>query len=126
MIMILVTSKNNSDRHDSISISNINNTRAIYIYIYIYICIYTHMCIHIYIYIYIHTYIHVCVYTYINTCDYNNKRVHCDWVLSTSDRNKGVNAHKELSWVFITGGCSRRGVQWMGVALCNKTAYNLM
>ena len=24
-------------------------------------------------------------------------------------------------WVFITGGCSGRGVQWMGVALYNQT-----
>ena len=29
-------------------------------------------------------------------------------------------------WVFITGGCSRMGVQWMGVVLYDKTAYNLM
>ena len=30
------------------------------------------------------------------------------------------------AWVFITGGCSRRGVHWMGVVLCSKTAYNIM
>ena len=29
-------------------------------------------------------------------------------------------------WVFIKGGCSRRGVQWMGVVLYNKTAYDVM
>ena len=29
-------------------------------------------------------------------------------------------------WVFIKGGCSRRGLQWMGVVLCNKTAYDIM
>ena len=29
-------------------------------------------------------------------------------------------------WVFIKGGCCRRGVQWMGVVLYNKTAYNIM
>ena len=29
-------------------------------------------------------------------------------------------------WVFIKGGCSGRGVQWMGVALYNKTAYTIM
>ena len=27
---------------------------------------------------------------------------------------------------FISGGCSRRGVQWMGVVLYNKPAYNIM
>ena len=29
-------------------------------------------------------------------------------------------------WVFITGGCSGRGVQWMGVVLYNRTAYTIM
>ena len=24
------------------------------------------------------------------------------------------------NWIFVTGGCSGRGVQWMGVVLCNK------
>ena len=27
-------------------------------------------------------------------------------------------------WVFITGGCSRMGVQCMGVALYNNIVYN--
>ena len=27
-------------------------------------------------------------------------------------------------WVFITGGCSRRGVQWMGVVLHSKAVHN--
>ena len=30
------------------------------------------------------------------------------------------------AWVFIKGGCSRRGVQWMGVALYNHTDCNIM
>ena len=30
------------------------------------------------------------------------------------------------SWILCRGGCSRRGVQWMGVVACSKTAYNLM
>ena len=29
-------------------------------------------------------------------------------------------------WVFITGGCSGRGVQWMGVVLCNKLVYDII
>ena len=29
-------------------------------------------------------------------------------------------------WVFITGGCSGRGVQWMGFALCNKLVYHII
>ena len=29
-------------------------------------------------------------------------------------------------WVFITGGCSGRGVQWIGVALYNKLVYKII
>ena len=29
-------------------------------------------------------------------------------------------------WVFSKGGCSGRGVQWMGVALCNETVHDIM
>ena len=29
-----------------------------------------------------------------------------------------------LQWVFITGGCSGRGMQWMGVVLDNKLVHN--
>ena len=29
-------------------------------------------------------------------------------------------------WVLITGGCSGRGVQWMGVALHNQLVYNII
>ena len=28
------------------------------------------------------------------------------------------------AWVFITGGCSGRGVQWMGVVSYNKLVHN--
>ena len=29
-------------------------------------------------------------------------------------------------WVFIKGGCSRRGVQWMGVVSYSKPVYNII
>ena len=29
------------------------------------------------------------------------------------------------TWAFITGGCSGRGVQWIGVVLCNKLVYSI-
>ena len=29
-------------------------------------------------------------------------------------------------WIFITGGCSGRGVQWIGVTLYNKIVYIIM
>ena len=28
-------------------------------------------------------------------------------------------------WVFIQGGCSRRGVQWIGVVSYNKLVYDI-
>ena len=31
-----------------------------------------------------------------------------------------------IYWGFITGGCSGRGVQWMGEVLYSKTIYNLV
>ena len=31
-----------------------------------------------------------------------------------------------VDWVFITGGCSGRGVQWIGVVLYNKPVYNII
>ena len=30
------------------------------------------------------------------------------------------------TWVFITGGCSGRGVQWMGAVLYNRLVYNII
>ena len=30
------------------------------------------------------------------------------------------------NWVFITGGCSGRGMQWIGVVLYNKLVYNII
>ena len=29
-------------------------------------------------------------------------------------------------WILGGGGCSRRGVQWMGVVSYNKLVYNIM
>ena len=29
-------------------------------------------------------------------------------------------------WVFITGGCSGKGVQWMGVVLYDKLVYSII
>ena len=34
--------------------------------------------------------------------------------------------HEEHIWVFITGGCSGRGMQQMGVVLYNKLVYNII
>ena len=64
------------------------------------------MCIYIYIYIYIHMFV--------------RGRRHGGHRLSQ------VLGLLVQGRVFITGGRSRRGVQWIGVALYNKAAYNRM
>ena len=33
---------------------------------------------------------------------------------------------RNRGWVFIEGGCSRRGVQWMGVVLHSETSYDII
>ena len=33
---------------------------------------------------------------------------------------------QSCSWVFITGGCSGRGVQWIGVVLYSKLVCNIV
>ena len=41
-------------------------------------------------------------------------------------RNSWASSRSMSTWVFIKGGCSRRGVQWMGVVLYNKTASYIL
>ena len=59
----------------------------------------------IYIYIYIYIYTHI---------------------VSLAARLCRRVAPSARAWVFIKGGCSRKGVQWVGVALYNKAAYNIV
>ena len=37
-----------------------------------------------------------------------------------------IYIHTQQIWVFITGGCSGMGVQWMGVVLYNKLVNNMI
>ena len=37
-------------------------------------------------------------------------------------RGRVLKVAESKDWVFITGGCSGRGVQWMGVVLYSKTS----
>ena len=46
---------------------------------------------------------------------------------TNSNQNMNSNMHRNSNvWIFITGGCSGRGVQWIGVALYSKTDYTIM
>ena len=60
----------------------------------------------------IHKHVCMCMYTCLCTM--------CPPLPRPRENMVGVN------WVFITGGCSRRGVQWMGAVLCNKLVYNFI
>ena len=37
-----------------------------------------------------------------------------------------LSSQVKPQWVFITGGCSGRGVQWLGVVLYNKLVCNII
>ena len=65
-------------------------------------CVYICMYIYIYIYISISLSLYIYIYIYI--------------YVAALPRGGG--------WVFIKGGCSGRGVQWMGVVLCSKIVHN--
>ena len=90
------------------------------IYFYIYVYIYIYICILVYIYIYIHIIIHTYIHTYMYTYIYIER-----------EREIDINLARPLllqplvrCWVFITGGCSGRGVRWIGVVLYSKQVYN--
>ena len=67
-----------------------------------------------------------------------NTLIQNQWVLGSGrgrcapGRRAGSAARSPASprartdWVFITGGCSGRGVQWIGVVLYNKLVYNII
>ena len=66
--------------------------------------------IYIYIYIYIYMYIHIHTHTRVR--------------LRTGFADTPIIFHG--FWVFITGGCSGRGVRWMGVVLCHDLVSNIV
>ena len=72
------------------------------------------MYVYIYIYIYIQFYDMMLWYII-----YNVKH---------QDSKVDVNHRPETGpdWILGRGGCSGRGVQWMGVVQYSKTAYNIM
>ena len=67
-----------------------------------------------YIYIYIYS-----VYIYIHI-------IHDQFRVVPRSRADGVDAKRKQTWVIIKGGCSRRGVQWMGVVLHSKLVHSTM
>ena len=76
-----------------------------------------------YIYIYLYIYIYIYIYTYIG------QHLRDVWVVTTPWRDEHQLCARSLHgsyWILCRGGCSGRGVQWMGVVLHNRTAYNLM
>ena len=78
----------------------------------------------------------ICVYMYIaclrlRRSPYSNGRIiSATLTQATYERQESlqhivdyyfsVEIVNKIVWVFIKGGCSRRGVQWMGAVLYNK------
>ena len=60
---------------------------------------------------------YVCIYIYIYIYTYA-RRKQCQ---DAAARNAG-----SFHWVLITGGCSGRGVQWIGVVLYNKLVFHII
>ena len=105
----------------------------IYIYIYMYVCVYIYIYIYIYTYIYVYIYIYLCIYTYIYIYIYtyviyvlpprrNARQPLCEHAMRARIAAPRASARmrRHISFVccvFITGGWSGRGVQWMGVVL---------
>ena len=65
-------------------------------------------------------YMCVCIYIYIYVYVINTSGL-LEPVLSWSRAPQ-----LRVDWVFIKGGCSGRGVQWMGVVLYNQLVYKQM
>ena len=72
------------------------------------------MCIYMYIHMHKHLSLSLSLYIYIYIYIYN--------VTTTTTTTSAAPYY----WVFITGGCSGRRVQWIGVVLCNKLVYNII
>ena len=61
---------------------------------------------------------YVCIYIYI----YTDGQQECPKRSELETRARAVS----LPSVFITGRCSGRGVQWIGLVLYNKLMYNII
>ena len=97
------------------------------IYIYIYVYIYIHVHLYIYIYTHMYIYVHVCVCMYVYICMYVCVCIYIYIYIHRHDYwQHQLRSERTGIWVFVKGGCSRRGVQWMGVALYNKVVYNIL
>ena len=81
--------------------------------------------------------IHVCIYIYAYMiCVNNNDTITTTTTTTNNSNNNNVDhvmvmlpSTRDLClqcWVFITGGCSGRGVQWMGVVLYDKLVNNII
>ena len=110
----------------SLSIYNMH----MYIYIYIYICMYVCVCMYVYIYIYIYIIVIIIISCFaaellrVSECWYDNlitcARTHHQTPRGDSQVSQTHRLFKSCFWVFIAGGCSRRGVQQIGVVSYNK------
>ena len=78
-----------------------------------------HVCLAIFSYMYI-------MYSYMYNSDNDSYNRHAALLAPRERAHPGAPARHRRPWVFMTGGCSRRGVQWIGVVLYSKLAYNII
>ena len=94
-------------------------------YLIMYLCVYIYIYIHntyVYMYICIRIYVHAYMYKCISLTD--SQCGHRPARPEVQSRSPGPRDPR--LWAFIKGGCSRRGVRWMGVVLYSKTVCNIM
>ena len=80
---------------------------------------------YVYTYIYIYTHNIICMYVCITvsiTIMYSSLVAHCGHLRLRRNAHYAQSPH----WVFIKRGCSRRGVQWMGVVSYNKLVHHII
>ena len=95
-------------------------------YMYVYVYMYMYMCMYMYMYMYVRRRARK-MGRLVSLSNFGLSDVHATFDLQVHRRGTSLLDAPNgsmLRWVFITGGCSGSGVQWMRVVLYNKLVYN--
>ena len=97
-------------------------------------CVYIYVC-NMYVYVYTHTHDHTYTYGASGGVTLKGDTGDTRATPGSSQETLRVGGGRGMAgrararprgWVFITGECSGRGVQWMGVVLYHKLVYNII
>ena len=87
------------------------------------------MYIHMYVYIYIYTYVYIYIHIYIHI-SYTYTHIHTALRRARGLDRLGCSGMRQLGcfqlWILSRGGCSGRGMQWIGIVLYSKLVYNII